>query len=380
MVNLFNSKKNNKESSQMDPEEVFKLHNEKAKKISYKKNDESEEVKSDKLKNGFEVVESSEYELGEKIPEKKKVKKEKRKKVNVEQYKDLEGITIKKLTLGLWLVEHRRLISTLFYGFIAGIAVLSWGYFILSLGGYLIFGMREDQKIIGEIVSGGEVNHGVVLQQAPKNLRFGNVKIINLDDNRYDFLVEVSNVNKQHWASFDYHFISNGEDIGHAEGFILPSESKYIYLLGEKLGRRPSGVEVRIENLSWNRIDKAEYPNWDSFYEDHLRLKITDKEFIPESLSELSEKLDLNILRFNITNDTAYSYWEVELSIRLMSRNTIIGAEKLIVDNLMSGETREVEITWPGKLSKVGDIVIYPEVNIVDESVYIKPQGEPTSY
>lgn len=375
MVDLFNSKKNQNNNPQMSPEDVFKLHNEKRKSPEKKELIEEEEVEKN-TDDDFEIVESSEYELGEKLEKKEEPKKEKTKKINIEQYKDLEGITIKKLTIGLWLVEHRRIIITIFYGFIAAIAILTWGYFLLSFGGYLIFGMRNDQNIISEIISGAAIDHSVVINQSPKNLRFGNVKTIKLDDNKYDFTVEVTNINEQHWGVFDYYFISNGNEIGHAEEFILPNESKYLYLLGEELGRQPSGVEVKIENLRWNRIDKSKYPDWDQFYEDHMRFEISDEEFIPESQSELSEKIGLNVLKFKIKNDTAYSYWEPVFSIRLMSRSTIIGVQKIVVNNLTSGETRDVEITWPGELSKVGEILVVPEINIIDKNVYIKPSAD----
>lgn len=375
MINLFKSKKNKNETPELEPQDVFggdkgRILDEKGIPVSAKNKTKNGEIVGE---NDFEVAESSEFELGQKIEKKEVLKKERAKKVDVERYKDLEGISIKKLNTGLWLVEHRILIINLFYGFLALIGIITWGYFLFSFGGYLIVGMRNDDKNIAQIVTNANIDHEIVVRQSPKNLKFGNVKVIKSGVDKYDFLMEVSNINEQHWGEFEYYFTASGKNIGHATGFILPKETKYFYLLGQELKQDPSGVEFKIDEVKWSRISSVDYPDWTKFYNDRTRIEISDAEFIPESLSELSEKVDLNLLRFKLHNNTAYSYWEVNLGVRLMNRNTIIGAEKIVVNNLIAGEVRDFEITWPGKLSKVSEIIIVPEVNIIDESVYIKP-------
>ena len=377
MFNLFKSKKNKNEEAQITPEDVFGVQKNGA-------FEEAGKTKSTKLtnrkgeivgENDFEVAESAEFELGRKIEKKEVLKKERVRKADVERYKDLEGITIKKLNIGLWLVEHRIFIINLFYGFLASIGIVTWGYFLFSFGGYLIVGMRNDDKDIAQIVTGASIDHEIVVRQSPKNLKFGNVKVIKSSGDKYDFLMEITNINEQHWGKFEYYFTASGKNIGHASGFILPKETKYFYLLGEELKQEPSGVEFKIDDVKWSRISSADYPDWNKFYADHTRIEISDAEFVSESLSELTEKVDLNLLRFKVKNNTAYSYWEVTLGVRLMNRNTIIGAEKIVLNSLTAGETRDIEMTWPGKLSKVSEILIVPEVNIIDESVYIKPGG-----
>lgn len=375
MINLFKSKKNKNETPELEPQDVFggdkgKILDEKGNPVLKKNKTKNGEIVGE---NDFEVAESSEFELGQKIEKKEVLKKERAKKVDVERYKDLEGISMKKLTTGLWLVEHRAFIISLFYGFLVLVGAITWGYFLFSFGGYLIFGMRNDDKNIEQIVTGSQIPHEIFVEQSPKLMKFGDVRMIKTEEGKYDFMIEVTNVNSQHWANFDYYFVASGKEIGHSGGFILPNEKKYVFLLGQNLTQAPAGVEFKIDNVKWSRLNKIEYPNWEKFYTDHTRITVSDTEFIPESLSELSEKVDLNLLRFKLHNDTAYSYWEVDLGVRLLNRNTIIGAEKIVVKNLIAGEVRDFEITWPGKLSKVSEIIIVPEVNIVDESVYIKP-------
>jgi len=364
-------KEKKEEIKEADPNTVFKSKAGLNKSNIAETFEESTLLKSDK--NGFEVLESADLELGEKVEKKVITKKERPKKIDLEKYQDLEGVTIKKLSLGLWLVENRRTMVNIFYGFLALIGLVTWGWFFYTFGSYLIFGMRFDQDNLHKIVTGAAVDHQIVLNQAPKKLNFGDIVLIKNDEDRYDLMVEVTNINEQHWADFDYYFSAAGKEIGRSRGFIFPKESKYLFALGNQLGFIPTGAELKVDNLHWHRIERAEYSDWPKFYADHTNIKISDAEFIPETLSELSEKGSLNLLRFKIHNDTAYSYWDVVLGIRLMNRNTIIGAEKIVINNLLAGETREIEMTWPGKLSKVSDILIYPEVNIVDEKVYIKP-------
>ncbi len=85
-------------------------------------------------------------------------KKEKNKKegtkpreVDLNKYKDLGGVTIKKLDWGLWHVEHREMLKKIFYGFLILVGVILWSYVIYGFAYYLLRGMAEDEIMIKEI-------------------------------------------------------------------------------------------------------------------------------------------------------------------------------------------------------------------------------------
>src|SRR3989339_185150 len=93
------------------------------------------------------------------------------KEVNLKRYKDPEGLTVRKMTIGLWFVEHRKMMINTFYGLLVLIGVATWGLFFYTFGSYLLFGIREDQLLLKGII---ERNIGLNL------IMFFSLKIKNL--------------------------------------------------------------------------------------------------------------------------------------------------------------------------------------------------------
>jgi hypothetical protein len=53
----------------------------------------------------------------------------------------------------------------------------------------------------------------------------------------------------------------------------------------------------------------------------------------------------------------------------------IVGVNHYIANNLMSGENRPVRLSWLTNLSAVNRVEIKPDLNILDENIYLKYQG-----
>lgn len=290
----------------------------------------------------------------------------------IESYRDLEGVTISRLNLGLWWVENRLKMQKIFKIVLIVISAIAWSIFIFAFGEYAIYGVRKDQQQAQEFLNSPTINHEAVMAMSAQDLRIEQVKKINLGNNRYDFLMKVTNPNKRFYADFDYYFVNSDQSFGKRHGFILPSESKYFYALGEEFKTAPSGVLAKVDNISWRKIDAKNFPDWDNFKKVRLQINITDTQFTPSRSTVLTEKLDLNELKFKVTNNTIYNYWSVNLKIILESRGEIVGINEYSVSNLMADEVREVVMTWPGQFSRIDNIIITPELDVTDSKIYIK--------
>jgi len=42
----------------------------------------------------------------------------------------------------------------------------------------------------------------------------------------------------------------------------------------------------------------------------------------------------------------------------------------------MSGQTRLIQLNWPDSISRVDEVKIIPEINIMDNNIYIKYEGK----
>jgi len=297
-------------------------------------------------------------------------------KPNLSRYKDQEGITIKKLMLGLWFLKNRKIFLYLFYTLLIIISVITWSLFFWTFGSYVITGMNEDKKLSNELSIDNFGNlHNIVLSQSPQPFQYQKMDILKVDNKKYDFIIKVKNPNKKHGAEFVYYVIVNGKKYGNKKGFILPDETKYLLILGNEFVREPNNAKFFTDQISWTRINGHNFPNWEQFKNDRLKINIDNIDFTPAKATTISEKIKLNTLSFSALNNTAYNFKSINFVIILLKGSKIVGVNEYALNNFLSGKTDIVNITWIGRISKPSDIIINPEINIMDRDIYIKYDG-----
>ena len=213
----------------------------------------------------------------------------------------------------------------------------------------------------------GFINHNYFAQTAPKNIEPGPVYIFRTGG-KSDLTARISNANLKHWGEFEYFFTADGKEFGREAGFILPGETKYLMALAQEAASQ--NVQLRIENLKWHRIKTREIDSWSEFRDSRLDLEISETRFVP-----LSDE-NLNRFSFRVGNNTAYNYWKVDFSIILFgSQGNVVGVNRYGLSELMSGESKDLNIVWPGILPQANQIMVVPEVNIMKNSAYVKFEG-----
>lgn len=290
-------------------------------------------------------------------------------------YTGPEGITTKQLEAGLWYVEHKQLLRRILYGFLIVVAAVSWTYTIYGFAYYLARGMDEDRIMVKQLVETNNIGHSYVLQISAKELAVTPVQVIRSADRKYDLYVQARNNNQDWWAEFDYYFITEGSQTEKAHGYILPSEAKYIFALAQDFNNSPAAATLVMENVKWQRISPHQIQDWSDYYKKHLAILSTDIKFTPAGSSPLSEKLNLNQLIFNVSNNTAFNYWETGFTILLYQAGSLVNINHYILNDFMSGQKRFVEISWSGAIGWVDKVEIIPEINIMKDDIYIKYEG-----
>lgn len=299
----------------------------------------------------------------------KKIEKE------VEVYTDIEGLSTKKLNFGLWYVQNRKKIR-------GGVAVfliiisLSFGLYAgYHFAYYYAIGIKEDQKMVQEMIDLKTVDHDYLLSLGPEKLLISSVESRGGDTGLYDFFVKVENRNPKHYAIFKYCFEGRAGSIECGTNFILPSSSKYILALSQETSAN-NQIIFKINELNWRRVSLHKYPNWEQFKNDRIDFKIEDYNFTPSTATGLSEKISLNQLEFTIKNNTIYNYWSVPLNIILYSGSFVAGVNQYTVTRFMSEESRTIILSWPGSIGSVSNIEVSPELNILKDDIYIRYEGD----
>jgi hypothetical protein len=286
---------------------------------------------------------------------------------DLEKYRSLSGVSLREMNFGLWLAQQRRTMLKIFTGFL--IAVCAFFLFYSSYN-YIIYFMSGDPFVIG----------GVPLspRQVTTALEIAPVEILP-SDGHYDLAVKIKNPNDKFLGTFHYCFTAGGRDILCSSGFILPGEEKY--LLGLGLGQDLAssvGASLKIVDVSWLRLDAHQIPDWSSFAAARLNLAVADLDLNPAAASGLSDKVRLNYLQFSVSNQTPYGYYEVPLDILLYNGAQLVGAQSYRLTDFLPGAKRAVNISWPGRLDSVTRTEVRPDINILDDSVYLKYQGAAT--
>ncbi|MCK5061149.1 hypothetical protein KAR28_01205 [Candidatus Parcubacteria bacterium] len=297
-------------------------------------------------------------------------------KVNIGRYKDPEGLSVGKLETGLWFLKHRKKFLYALYAFLITTSVVSWSIFIYSFGHYVLIGMVEDSKMLDDLTRFNNAIPIILLRQKAQPILAQTPIILMGAGAKTDFVTKIINPNLTHWAEFQYVYKdSNGNIIAEHKNFILPNESKHLLSLGhDGLGSKPD-IKFEFSDISWGRVTAHDYPDWEAYMDEHLNIEISDKKFTPAMSTILTESLSLNEVSFTAKNLTAYNYYDVNFIILLSDNTRITSANQYLLENFLSGESRDIVLTWPGRLGRIRYIDIVGEINITDEQVYVSPKA-----
>lgn len=295
----------------------------------------------------------------------------------VEKYEDVSGISTKRLDFGLWYVERRKYFRAGFSVFLILIAVLTWGYTSYNFIYYYTIGIKQDEQMVREITVDKLIGHDYLVSLSPTKLLISGAESLRNSSGNYDIFAKVQNENEKYMANFSYCFMAGGVQVECKDDFVLPGASKYVMALNKEVQSGAYSVDFLIRELDWKKIDPHTFPSWDSYKQSRLNIDVSDIKFTPPSSSGLSEKLEFNILKFNVENNTAYNYWAVPLNIVIFGGGRVSAVNQYTVTELMSGESREVTMSWSGNFGSASEVLITPELNILKNDIYIDYKGDP---
>jgi len=74
-------------------------------------------------------------------------------------------------------------------------------------------------------------------------------------------------------------------------------------------------------------------------------------------------------LTFNLENSSPDSFWQVGLTAILSRSGSIQAVGQQVIANVESKTTRQVEFYWPESVIVADNLIIKPEVNVLDPRV-----------
>jgi len=287
--------------------------------------------------------------------------------IDLMKYQDQSGVSLKEMNIGLWLSDNRKKILKVITIFLI---ILCAFFLIYSSYNYIAYFLAGDPN---QQISTTDISQSP--RNLTKNLEVSSIQVFS-SNSRYDIAAKLKNPNSKFIAIFKYCFTELDKDSICGENFIFPNEEKYILALGQGLQGSISDVSFELENVFWQRINAHDIPDWTAYEAGRLNFIVSDLSFSSLNSQDYAGAGGYNFLKFSIKNQTPYSYYQAPLNILLFSGSELIGVNRYLLNNFLSGENREVKISWPGSLPGVSRTEIKPEVNINDEAVYLRYQGE----
>lgn len=275
-----------------------------------------------------------------------------------------------QLKLGYWYVSHKLQLKKLLAIFLVILCVVSYGYVIYRLFTMLIIDYQPQKKMINSLAGDNYIDYQYFHQaQGPADLQLLKSDIITGREKRYDFVAKIKNPNPNFVIKQGtLQLMNNGEVIKEKSFFVFPQEEKYVGILGQEL-ENSDQTALRISKTSWLR-----YHNFEEFKASRFNFLVNDIDFVPSRELKIKGDLPVSTLNFILVNDTAYSYWQVGVWMILISGDRVAGANYLILDEFLAGESRAVEMRWYESLPAINKIEVLSEVNILDPNSYMPAQ------
>jgi hypothetical protein len=289
--------------------------------------------------------------------------------IDLEKYNNEDTVSLRAMEFGLWLARNRQKIKKTIIGFLFAVCAFFFIFSAYGLFNYFLAGDPNKQVTTNNLLLSPR-NMTIKLEAAAPE--------IFKSDGHYDLAAKVRNPNDNFSSTFKYCFRQDGYDVACGEAFIFPEEEKYILALARDLDldKGTAGVSFAISDISWRRLDARRIPDWARYAAERLNFSVSDLKFTSAERSDLSEKVALNSLEFSIKNETPYGYYEAPLNILFYSGGSLVGVNRYLLVDFLSGENRNINLIWPGNLRGVNRTEVVPDINIMDEGVYLKYRGE----
>ncbi|HCC22412.1 hypothetical protein A2480_01275 [Candidatus Uhrbacteria bacterium RIFOXYC2_FULL_47_19] len=283
-----------------------------------------------------------------------------------------EKLTEGQLKWGLWWVNHRgqlKTAATILLGTVAFVLLAygSWGFADWFFGS----GVRERA---GTVTLTQNLTDYTSFREAamPEKLSIQPTMTLPAGEGKYDLLARMINPNRRWWVEFDFRFVDAGLSDRLQHGYLLPTDSRFLYQLGVSSDHKPSPT-FEITDITWHRVDGHEVqPDYLTWATKRLNFIIDRPEFVPP---DAKSALPVSRARFSVTNDTAFSYVSVPFLVTLLSGERVVAVNRVVVTGLKAGEIREVESSWFNDLPSVTRVEVKLELNIFDSTVYLAPES-----
>jgi hypothetical protein len=225
-----------------------------------------------------------------------------------------------------------------------------------------------ERRHVAGIVENIAVQNAITSARSAASLRVSDTQVFDLGNGEYDLYVEVENVNTDWYATFDFYFERSGQKSDVEHGFSLPGESRPLISFRQTFDSRPSGVDVTIDNLRWQRVDHHVIADVEDWLATHDAFTLKEDSYALDH--EVGDET-IGRSTFTVENESSYSYFNAEFLVLILRGNALAGVNTATIAGFETGEERNVTVNWFSGAPSSGTVKIVPNINYFDENVYM---------
>lgn len=276
------------------------------------------------------------------------------------------GVSGQELGWSLWWVDHREQIRKIGIALFVALDAILIGIGLWGFTDWLAFGGLNEEQAVRQMTSSA---YGQFAALSLEEVQIGAPIVLPGTTGKIDILVPVENRNARYWTELHYRLVVGGTELPLRTAFVLPGQSRYLAELSAST-EHGSSVELKVERRLWHRAITAGDLDQQAFAETRLNIQGENavyKQADPQATSPSSSA------SFTLVNHTAFNFYDVGVLVLLYRGDAIVGVNRIQADQLQSGDRKPMEIFWYQALPQVTKVVVAPELNIYDPSVYRKP-------
>ena len=265
-------------------------------------------------------------------------------------------LTNTQLKLNYWLISHKQhfkkgliFLLIILNLFLWGFSGYKWVYYIKETPQF-----RQAMKEMKKDFINWPAIH---LKNKVQPLEISNLSFISLGESRYDLIVQLNNPNANWLVPYlDYKFFWADREVKQST-FLLALEKKFLLALNIKSDIAPKDLNLEFLKINWQRITPKQ--------------KILDFQSSDFVISNISSNTSLKRVSFQAKNSSACSFWTVYFEVILYQGGKVVAVNKIPVNKFLSGQEKLVEVPFPQGLPYFSQILIEPEINILDPDNFI---------
>ena len=282
----------------------------------------------------------------------------------------------RQLRRAIWLTEHRLLFRKIGIGALWAIAVGSWTFTIGVIVYYLVIAGPALREQVRVMTTTQNESARIIAQQRPRPLEIADVLLIPSGSGRYDAGARVVNANPKWLVDIEYVLTVPGATVETAHAVLLPGRDRWLSRLNIMSATAPSQATLTIAHTTWHRVRPQDIPDVERFMRERFNVAIRNPVFAPPEQTTSVPGVPPSVISratFTVANQSAYHLRDLECTVLLRRNGAVVGVNRIILDELQSGEVRPAAATWFLPLGLVQTVEVIPFVNVFDPASFIAP-------